>query len=92
MLSLSRMVNEDAQVESVFSEPVLSVKGLGASAGGGLRADLRGMAPTLAIQVRGDVSNAFICAACGLAVEGDAYCTEGDSLFSLTPQADMRIV
>jgi hypothetical protein len=64
---------------------VLSAKELDASSGGDIKAYPRGMARRNAVQVPGDTSTAFICAACGLAVEGDAYCGEGESPFYLVP-------
>lgn len=92
----SRMVSEDAPPvvafdgDSLFSvgalrpgPPLLVVSEKGED-GAVLEADSRGggMILTHAGEGQGASSAAFVCAACGFGVEGDAYCTEGDSPIS----------
>jgi len=94
----SRMVIEDAPPvvafdgDSLFSvgarprPPLLVVSEKGED-GAVLEAGSRGGGMILAHAGKGEgaSSAAFVCAACGFGVEGDAYCTEGDS--PISPQA-----
>lgn len=80
------MINEDARL-AVFDDSVASGSGkavsatgldLGAALNDGAEAVPSGVVRTHSIHVHGDTAALFVCAACGLAVEGDAFCAEGD--------------